>query len=357
MDKKAVVPYDVLVLTVGLIDNQLFEFEEEHLVSEGVGRVNEKYEIFEDRRYIKGVYSLDDPYIHDAFSPNAGPGSPIDLLTRRKRVQNIMVYGRSLHCFCFINGLLNRGVKPERINFVIPPRKYEKPTKFESNEQKWEHEDHKVHDPDAFEDPQVEEIVLKVFESMGIKVYPDFYLADIRSDENNNIESIKFRRPESEDDEEPEELEEPCKLLVTSRYYDIDPVIFACIHDNGLVYNGRLIVKSNFQTTDESIFAAGRLCEFSQRYKNTAVGISLKLDKYSSREIGQKLSRCVLEHIGLLAPALEPGQEEEDLPLFFMPVGTCGVLPNDLFYYYIRKIDWAKPKKAVRRLLVFSDLL
>ncbi len=35
-------------------------------------------------------------------------------------------------------------------------------------------------------------------------------------------------------------------MLLTSGLIDIDKEIFDIIHRNGLVYNGRLIVKSNF---------------------------------------------------------------------------------------------------------------
>lgn len=58
-----------------------------------------------------------------------------------------------------------------------------------------------------------------------------------------------------------------CKVFVTVGHRDVDPDVFNAIHNNGLVYNGWLIVDKNFQTTDPSIFAAGPLCEFSGRYK------------------------------------------------------------------------------------------
>jgi len=68
-------------------------------------------------------------------------------------------------------------------------------------------------------------------------------------------------------------------LLVTSGPVDIDKEIFYIIHENGLVYNGRLIVTSNFQTTESAIFCCGKICEFSLRYKNLSIGKSLRLDK------------------------------------------------------------------------------
>lgn len=62
-------------------------------------------------------------------------------------------------------------------------------------------------------------------------------------------------------------MELECRVLVSAGHVDVDKDVFKSIHDNGLVYNGRLIVDRNFQTTDPSIFAAGSLCEFSGRYK------------------------------------------------------------------------------------------
>lgn len=46
------------------------------------------------------------------------------------------------------------------------------------------------------------------------------------------------------------ELFTPSSFFITSGQVDIDKEIFNIIHENGLVYNGRLIVKSNFQTTE-----------------------------------------------------------------------------------------------------------
>ena len=89
------------------------------------------------------------------------------------------------------------------------------------------------------------------------------------------------------------------RYFVTSGRVDIDREIFNIIHENGLVCNGRLTIKSNFQTTESVIFACGKICEFSQRYKNLSVERSLRLDKYNSRELGQKLSKCILESLDL----------------------------------------------------------
>ena len=42
------------------------------------------------------------------------------------------------------------------------------------------------------------------------------------------------------------ELDLPCCVLITAGHRDVDSDVFMAIHNNGLVYNGRLIVDKNF---------------------------------------------------------------------------------------------------------------
>lgn len=91
------------------------------------------------------------------------------------------------------------------------------------------------------------------------------------------------------------ELELECDVLITCGHRDVDTDVFQSIHNNGLVYNGRLIVDKNFQTTDHSIFAAGSLCEFSGRYASLSQGRSLRMDRYNGREMGSRLARSVFD--------------------------------------------------------------
>lgn len=67
-----------------------------------------------------------------------------------------MIYGRTLHTITFISGLLNRGVNPARIHYVIPPRTYELKKEFNTNKEILDYEDFKITDPEPFENPVVE---------------------------------------------------------------------------------------------------------------------------------------------------------------------------------------------------------
>jgi len=123
------------------------------------------------------VYSIDDPYIYKEFKPTGIKGSTIDLLTRKKKPQDIAIYGRSLHTICFINGLLNRGVNGKRIHYIIPP-----PMSEEENEEnektvvkdiskfQLEKELKKISDPDPFQDPEIEKKILDNIKKCGVDV-------------------------------------------------------------------------------------------------------------------------------------------------------------------------------------------
>lgn len=109
-------------------------------------------------------------------------------------------------------------------------------------------------------------------------------------DEDNEAEMVKQKKKRKKNEKEID-----CRVLISAGHRDVDQDVFHSIHDNGLVYNGRLIVDKNFQTTDPSIFASGSLCEFSGRYKSFAMGRPLRLDRYNGREMGSRLARSVFD--------------------------------------------------------------
>lgn len=76
-------------------------------------------------------------------------------------------------------------------------------------------------------------------------------------------------------------------IVFMGRTFDVGRSVFKAIQENGLVFNGRLIVTNNFRTIDHHIYACGKISEFSQRYKNRALGRSLRVDKFDGFEVGK----------------------------------------------------------------------
>lgn len=334
--------YDILVLTMGLMDKGIDMLKEGEAKAEG----------FEN---VKGLYSMDDPYIYSLFGHRAESGPSLDnehplfLMTHKKRAKGLGIYGRSLDTFCFIQGLLSRGHDPTRLKLIIPPRSYTVRETFESNEDRIDYEDLKLNEPDAFLDDEVAEKAISVLESKGVEVFRDYYIVSA-SKHSHDADSFYCLRLVKEKDTGKYRnfVEADCGLLITSYQIDIDMPILRTIQENGLVYNGRLIVRNNFQTDDKSIFACGKLVEFSQRYRNFALGRSLRLDKYSGRELGQRLARSVLEYMGILKELQQEDPDYEELPSFCMPIGQGGYLPGGLIYYRIQSVEEGMPDELVR---------
>ena len=105
---ETIIPYDTLVLAMGLQDKTL---QSMGYVSRGIAPVPK------DKKRIEGLLSVDDPYLYSHL--RAG-GTLMNALTNRRRPQNCVIYGRTLHAYCTIKGLLQRGMRAEQITLVQP---------------------------------------------------------------------------------------------------------------------------------------------------------------------------------------------------------------------------------------------
>jgi len=152
LDKNALLSYDILISTVGLIDTEL---ESRNIISNGVFKTSQ-YKGYHNKQSINGVYSIDDPYLYHHFKVSGKRESNIDLLTRKKKPENIAIYGRTLDTISLINGLIQRGVNGKRIYLVMPHSSYAKKTSFTSIKEKLEQDDLEISDSYCFEDEIVE---------------------------------------------------------------------------------------------------------------------------------------------------------------------------------------------------------
>jgi hypothetical protein len=162
-DKKVIlhdgsmVPYDTLILTMGLQDQTLNNLG---YSSRGIVPTPEGKEV------IEGLLSIDDPLLYQHLSPDS---SLIKLLSNRKKKNDVVVYGRTLNAYCCIQGLLNRGIKPQNIYLIIPDADCHL-------DQNYDEPDEKVSDipfinPEAFKDPQIRQKIHDNLISMGITIY------------------------------------------------------------------------------------------------------------------------------------------------------------------------------------------
>uniref|UniRef100_A0A7S0B3V8 CFAP61 dimerisation domain-containing protein n=1 Tax=Pyrodinium bahamense TaxID=73915 RepID=A0A7S0B3V8_9DINO len=299
----------------------------------------------------------------------------------------VVVYGRSLHAYCVVQGLLMRKVPPTKIILVLPPRLQDASQQLPV---------------DAFyEGDEVERKIHHILESMDIRVYEGYRLLGIQQDNRERLKALLLEehsgtaaRAPSEDGSQASKAAEPplraptararmgvleehgstpqglpqrllaCRILITADSANVDPDIFNSLHGNGLVYDGRLIVDHAFRTTDAAIFGAGALCEFSRRFQRKNAERYLRHDGFNGREVGAKMAQALLRVLdpvnGDLAAAgagPQAGRGGQDavvagpegvpsdidgedsspdlLPEFYMPIAKGGFLPGNLHYYRI----------------------
>lgn len=198
LDDETVIPYDTLVLGMGIQDKTLASLG---YGSRGIAPLPDGL------KRSDGILSIDDPYLYLHLRKD---GTLINILTDKKRVKNCVVYGRSLHTYCCIQGLMERGVKPEQIILAIPSSDSHVSKSYDDPEAMAE--DLPFIYPDAFEDESIEEKIQRVLEEKGVIIHKNVRLEEIEEDPDEGLESVVFKRldmpEEVEDEDELEGVEE-----------------------------------------------------------------------------------------------------------------------------------------------------
>jgi len=252
----AMLPYDYLIVAAGLQDDALHALK---IRSWGVEHVTDGF------RRVNGAMSVADPSIRDLLVEG---GTLIKSLIWNP-LSYAVVYGRSLHAYCVVQGLLMRKVPPTKIILVLPPRLKDASHQLPV---------------DAFrEGGEVEKKVHGILHRMGMKVYDGYRLLGIQQDNRERLKALILEdhtdgkdaaAPVDESSQAPKGTEkEPvassvkkdikargvledygtsasglpqkllaCRIIITADSHNVDPDIFNSVHGNGLVYDGRLIV-------------------------------------------------------------------------------------------------------------------
>jgi hypothetical protein len=294
LEDNSILFYDYLILALGLQDKLWVDLKNvvhkqldekfEELKELNINDKNQKdllnlnNQLVNLKQQMK-VISIDDTKFFQIFSPTEKIMSSL----RKNPKFEIILYGRSLNLYCFIQGLLKRKIPAHKIKLIIPniyahsiPQAYkdEKATNLQKKDENFQKEISFTNSSQLENCPEVEEYLNASLEKIGIKILNNFNFEEVILNETNDaIISYKFKE---EGNDRFEEVS--ANLIVTGGLIDVDQSVFKFIHENKLVYNGRSIIDRNFLTSDQSIFSAGRLCEFSQRYKYIEKGKPLRLE-------------------------------------------------------------------------------
>jgi hypothetical protein len=205
------------------------------------------------------------------------------------------------------------------------------------------------------------ERITKEIQDLGIKLRWDSEITEIQHDSSNNLSHIAIKTKHlgsisAKNAENSQETKEnstengeisnfisaahiseliSCEILLFCGDLDINPAIFRALQRNSLVYDGRIVVNSLYQTHRDNIFAAGPATKFSKLAGN------LRMDGFDSKECGEQLASAILHHLqqnsgelngsgGTFVPILG---EEAKLTVAQLPCGLFYLEAHSPAYY------------------------
>ncbi|XP_028928234.1 cilia- and flagella-associated protein 61 isoform X2 [Ornithorhynchus anatinus] len=221
---------------------------------------------------------------------------------------NVIVYGNTIDIYTTVETLLSLGINGSRIHIVQPP--------LSSN-------------ITCLNNYAVEKAIQETLEMADVTVYHDALLA--QWNEGNHPDPItcaSFTTPTK-----PFKIQ--CSAFISFYEKNVDFETFKALNDACLVYDGRLVIDTNFHTNDVTIRAAGPLTKFSSRYYANEWTHS----RFSSKEIGFQLAAAMLS---IFDPTLDPAIEcmwdlDKLIPIYKGAKVQGGCLPGGYHYLHIAK--------------------
>ncbi|KAM4833005.1 cilia- and flagella-associated protein 61 [Urocitellus parryii] len=227
---------------------------------------------------------------------------------------NVIVYGNTIDAYTTVETLLHIGVKGTCIYLVHPP-----PESIIT----------------CINNYTVESAVEDALNTAGVTIYQDAVLAQWNDGQYPDpIHSASFTTPTK-----PFRL--TCSMFFSFCEKKVDYETFKALNDACLVYDGRLVIDTNFHTNDVAIRAAGSLTKFSNRYYSNEWTHS----NFSSKEIGFQLAAAMLN---LFDPTLEPVTEppadlDRLIPMYKGAKIQGGILPGSYHYLHVSKPNIPTP--------------
>ncbi|XP_015261483.1 PREDICTED: cilia- and flagella-associated protein 61 [Gekko japonicus] len=221
---------------------------------------------------------------------------------------NVIVYGNKSDVFTTVETLLSLGIGGSRIHLVHPP--------LQSN-------------VTSINNNAIEKAVDKALSLAGVSVHHDSLLA--RWNDGNHPDPIVQASFTTKT--KPFKLQ--CSAFFNFTHKRVDYDTFKAVNDACLVYDGKLVIDTNFHTNDVAIRAAGPLTKFSNIYYANEWTHA----NFNSKEVGFQLAAAMLN---LFDPTLEPVFEPpEDMDRLIPMYKGCkvqgGSLPGKYYYVHIYK--------------------
>ncbi|XP_029157071.1 LOW QUALITY PROTEIN: cilia- and flagella-associated protein 61-like [Nylanderia fulva] len=278
----------------------------------------------------------------------------IRLLTKDlKEKKAIFFYGCNIDCYCALGGLIKFGIKPSWITLIKPIL-------------------NPCNTHDFFDDCEVNEAVMKAILQDKVQVLCEWNMIDWVLTKDNDgklmIDSVIIEK-------KGEKSKIVCDALFNFYEKTINLNAFWAIRRADLVFDGLLVIDSEFRTNDPFIFAAGTMTKYSKKL----YAKSWRHKYYNSVEVGERVSvynvnyilKCSRFICICLYPKLAqilrrvidihrrdeqvPAFSKEEnvhltLPVFRAPIVIACILPGNYYYLHVHK-----PGKKIRDQVTSRD--
>ncbi|NWH62763.1 CFA61 protein, partial [Geococcyx californianus] len=221
---------------------------------------------------------------------------------------NVIVYGNTIDIYTTVETLLSLGINGSRIHLVQPP--------LSSN-------------VTCLNNNEIESAVQEALSKAGVSVYYDSILAQWNEgDDPDLITCAAFTT-----NTKPFKLQ--CSAFFSFAYRTVDYETFKAMNDACLVFDGRLVIDTQFRTNDVSIRAAGPSTKYSRRYYVDEWTHS----NFNSKEIGFELATSMLNLFDPTSKTFAKPPEGSDrlIPMYKGCKIKGGVLPGGYNYLHISK--------------------
>ncbi|KAK6624035.1 hypothetical protein RUM44_010893 [Polyplax serrata] len=222
------------------------------------------------------------------------------------RDEKIIIYGHHLQSYLCIQALLKFGIPPHMIVLIEP---------FPLG----------CHSISCLKDPNIDNAVLKTLKSLEIEHHKGFVLYDWSFCNGNQVKTAIFHSQHRK-------ITIKCLAMIPFERRLVSEVTFKAVNEASLVYDGKLVINSCFQTNDEYIYAAGGFTKYKRKYYAS----DRSHRHYNSNEVGRFLAEVIRKKID---PTVEAEKEEpsELVPNMTEPIVVSGTLPGDWNFLRIRK--------------------
>ncbi|XP_021247902.1 cilia- and flagella-associated protein 61 isoform X5 [Numida meleagris] len=221
---------------------------------------------------------------------------------------NVIVYGNTIDIYTTVETFLSLGIDGSRIHLVQPP--------LSSN-------------VTCLNNNEIESAVQEALSEAGVSVYYDSILAQWgKGDDPDLITCAAFTT-----NTKPFQLQ--CSAFFSFACKRVDYETFKAINDACLVFDGKLVIDTEFHTNDVSIRAAGPLTKYSRKYYADEWTHS----NFNSKEIGFELAASMLSLFDPTSQPLTKPPEGMDnlIPMYKGCKIQGGVLPRGYNYLHISK--------------------